>query len=299
MVWYEIFFLLLAIGSGLGIVYFFVKKFPLAARIDPSQLIETKQQAIKKSMLEQRLRRILLDSTKIWRAKSKVLLKALKNILISLYHDLLEKEKQLINKRRQAKSAAVVGMNSLQQRLESLLIQAEEHIKKDEWSEAEKKYLEIISLDPKNIKAFEGLGDIYLELKKYDEAKEVYEYLLKLSTAEAYFHDKLGQVAKAQGHLQEAESQFRLSVETNNQNANYLYNLAEVFVLEGEYDQAVVYFEKALGLEPKNPKYLDALLNISIIRKDKVRAGQILNILAEVNPENKKIPEWQEQIESI
>ncbi len=69
--------------------------------------------------------------------------------------------------------------------------------------------------------------------------------------------------------------------------------------MENEYDQAVEYFEKALALEPKNPKYLDALLNISIIRKDKVRAGQILNVLKEVNPENNKISEWREQIERL
>ncbi len=299
MIWYEIIFLILAIISFIGVAYFFVKKFPLAARIDVNTLIETKQQEIKKNMLEQRLRRVLLDRTKIWREKSKVVLKVLKNILAGMYHDLLEKEKQLLNKRRQAKSVAAVGMTSLQQRLDNLLTLAKEHIKKDELAEAEKKFLEIISLDPKNIDAFEGLGDIYIELKKYDEAKEVFEYLLKLSSAEAYFHDKLGQVSRAQGHLQEAEAQFRISVEMNNQNANYLHNLAEVYVLEAEYDKAVEYFEKALNLEPKNPKYLDALLNISIIRKDKVRAGQVLNVLIEVNPENKKISEWQEQIESI
>lgn len=299
MVWYEIIFLILAIVSLIGVAYFFIRKFPLAARVDIKTLLENKQQEIKKNILEQRLRRVLLDSTKIWREKSKNLLKVLKNILVSLYHDLLEKEKQLLNRRRQAKSVAAVGMTSLQQRLDNLLTQANEHMKKDELAEAEKKFLEIISLDPKNIDAFEGLGDMYVELKKYNEAKEVFEYLLKLSSAEAYFHDKLGQVARAQGHLQEAEAQFRISVETNNQNANYLYNLAEVFVMENEYDKAVEYFEKAFDLEPKNPKYLDALLNISIIRKDKVRAGQILNILVEVNPENKKISEWQEQIESI
>lgn len=299
MVWYEIIFLILAIVSLIGVAYFFIRKFPLAARVDIKTLLENKQQEIKKNILEQRLRRVLLDSTKIWREKSKNLLKVLKNILVSLYHDLLEKEKQLLNRRRQAKSVAAVGMTSLQQRLDNLLTQANEHMKKDELAEAEKKFLEIISLDPKNIDAFEGLGDMYVELKKYNEAKEVFEYLLKLSSAEAYFHDKLGQVARAQGHLQEAEAQFRISVDTNNQNANYLYNLAEVFVMENEYDKAVEYFEKAFDLEPKNPKYLDALLNISIIRKDKVRAGQILNILVEVNPENKKISEWQEQIESI
>ncbi len=299
MLWYEIIFLIIAAFCFAGIVYFLVKKFPLAARVDIANLAETKQQEIKKNMLEQRLRRLLLERTKIWRTKVQALLKVLKNILLGLYHDLLEKEKQLLNKRRQSKSAAVVGMNSLQQRLSDLLIAAQEHMKKDEFVEAERKFLEIISLDPKNIDAFEGLGDIYVELKKYNEAKEVFKFLLRLSNAEAYFHNKLGQVARAQGHLQEAEAQFRLSVETSNQNANYLYNLADVFVMENEYDQAVEYFEKALALEPKNPKYLDALLNISIIRKDKVRAGQILNVLKEVNPENNKISEWREQIESL
>jgi len=299
MTWYEIILLIIS-GISLAVVlYRLVTKFPLAARVDVASLPETKQQTVKKSMLEQRLRRLVMENTKEIRVKSGEILKVLKNILVALYHDLLEKEKQLMNKRRQARSAALVGERSLQQRLENLLSEAQIHFKQDEYTEAEKKFLEVISLDPKNAEAFEGLGDMYQMLRKYNEAKEVFTYLLKLTSAQAYFHDKLGRVAKAQGHLQEAESQFRLSIEMNNQNASYLSDLAEVYEMEEEYDRAAEYLEQAVVIEPHNPKYLDALLNISIIRKDKVRSLQIFNILSQVNPENQKLVDWKEQIESI
>jgi Flp pilus assembly protein TadD len=299
MTWYEIVLLVICGGSLALVVYRLVIKFPLAARVDVANMPETKQQSVKKLMLEQRLRRLVLGRTKIIRQKSGVILKVLKNILVVLYHDLLEKEKELINKRRQASSVVAVGERSLMQRLENLLSEAQMHLKKDEYSSAEKKYLEVISLDPKNVEAFEGLGDMYLTLRKYEEAKEVFTYLLKLTSAQSYFYDKLGKVAKTQGHLQEAESQFRLSVETNNQNASYMSDLAEVYEMEEEFDKAADYLEQAVAIEPHNPKYLDALLNISIIRKDKVRALQIMNILAEVNPENQKLASWKEQIESL
>ncbi len=299
MRWYEIILLLLTLGSFLYLVYKFIKKFPQTARVDVNSLPETKLQALKKNMLDKRLRRKLGAKGEIVWKKLKPVLILLKKIIISLYHDLLEKEKQLRAKRMQSRTATAVGMDSLQQRVGELVKQAKSLFKKDDFIEAEKIFLEVISLDPKNIEAFEGLGDLYLKQKKYNEAKETYNYLLKLSHTEAHYHDKLGKVAKEQGRLQEAEMEFFQSVGLNSQNANYLFDLAEVYILEEEYEKAVEFINKALDLEPNNPKYLDSLLEISIIRKDKVKAGEVLFKLEQVNPENNKISELRQRIEQL
>ncbi len=299
MLWYEIILSLLAIVSLLFIVWKYVSKFPLAARVDLGELPEEKQQSVKQVMLERRLQRKVRERLR----KVKVIVspwwKMLKNIAYNIYQALLEYERNVRAKRLQAKSAVEVGNNSLQQRVELLLSEAEEEMKKDNLLEAEKKLIEVVTLDPKNVKAFAGLGEIYINQRKYKEARETFLYLLKISGADADFYDKLGQIAQAEGKLQEAESHYLKSVDINSQNANFLYHLAEVYQLEGEYDKAVVYLKKTLSLEPNNPRYLDSLLKVSIIRKDKITAKEIFDKLKEVNSENKKLSEFREQIDNL
>jgi len=59
-------------------------------------------------------------------------------------------------------------------------------------SEAEKKFIEIISLDPKNLKAYKGLGQVYLELKEYKQAEQTFMFVLQLEKK----NSKLLQVEK-------------------------------------------------------------------------------------------------------
>lgn len=299
MTWYEIIFLIISLTALAFLAWRYVLKFPLAARVDTDNLPAAKQQQTKKNILDQRLRRFFKNGTKSWRIYSQKLFKVATSLLTNFYHNLLDKERELKAKRLQARRATIVGQSSLDERLRNLIKEAENLFKQDNWLEAEKKYLEMISLDPKSVEAFAGLGDIYLEQRKYQEARETFEYLLRLTHSEAYFYDKLGQVAKAQGRLQEAEAQFMKSVELNNQNASYLFDLAEVYRLEGEHDKTAKYIGQALDLEPNNPRYLDALLEISIIRKDKATAGEVLLRFAKVNPDNQKLPELRQKVEEL
>jgi len=299
MTWYEIILLVIFGASVLLLTFRFVSKFALAARVDVANLPQEKQQSVKKDMIDQRLRRMFSDNLKVLGKYTKPLLQAVVEIVSSVYKKILEKEKQLKTQRLQSQSATEVGISSLQAKIKDLLDQAEELEHKDDLTGAEKKYIELISLDPKNSKAFEGLGDIYMLQKNYNQAKEIFNYLLKITNSDAYFFDKLGQVSQAQGRLQEAENYFSKSIGINSKNANYFCHMAEVFVQEAEYDRAGEFFARALELEPANPKYLDSMLEISIIRKDKVTAGEILSRFEKVNPDNKKLPELRQQVEQL
>jgi len=299
MTWYEIILLIISVSALALLAWRYLLKFPLVARVDADNLPATKQQQTKKNILDQRLRRLFSNKTVNIRQRAKSIIQLLRSLLTGLYHDLLNKERELKAKRMQARTVTAVGQSSLAERIKNLIDEAQELYRQDNLVEAEKRYLEIISLDPKNVPAFEGLGDLYLQQRKYQEARETFDYLLRLTDAEAHFYDKLGQVAKAQGRLQEAEAQFIKSVELNNQNAGYLFDLAEVYRLEGEYDKTADYLKQALAIEPNNPKYLDALLEISIIRKDKAVASEVLLRFMEANPDNQKISEFKQKIEEM
>ena len=139
------------------------------------------------------------------------------------------------------------------------------NINEEEFDKAEKKYIEVISYDPKFVPAYEYLGRLYLRRKDYDLARETFSFLVKLSPKDASVTASLGEVEDALGNL----------------------------------ELAFEYYKKASSLSPKNPKYLDFFIESAIETGNKYEANLALDRLREVNPDNNKIDDFEEQIQNI
>lgn len=143
-----------------------------------------------------------------------------------------------------------------------LIDEAEDLIRQDEFIPAEKKYIEVISHNPKNIDAYEGLGNLYLKSKSYGQARETLSFALKISPDDASVH----------------------------------MSMAELEIHEENNRAALNHLRKCYEKRPKNPKYLDMYLEVALDEKSFDDASIALNVLREVNPENTKIPEWEERL---
>jgi len=117
-------------------------------------------------------------------------------------------------------------------KIKELFTEADELAKKDEFSEAEKKLIEIIGLDSRNMDAFNTLGDIYAEMKNYQEAIQTYEHTLRLIDPEMLV--KIAEI-------------------------NYSIALAAKSI--DDHVASMRSIERALEIEPNNPRYLDFVLN--------------------------------------
>lgn len=146
-----------------------------------------------------------------------------------------------------------------------LLREADELRDRGELEEAERKYVSVVALDPKNVDAYENLGNLYLEMKKYPEAREALQFLLKFRPNDASVRTSMGEVALAEEKL----------------------------------DEAVGHFRRAVDLRPGNPKYLDFLIEAAIRAKDKSAAEHGLKLIKEANPENNKITEWESRVAAL
>ena len=149
--------------------------------------------------------------------------------------------------------------------VDTLLEEAYKFIDEQIWDLAEKKLIQVISLDAHNKDAYEHLGRVYLANKDYESAKETFEYLNKLSVDDPSVIASLGEVAEKLG----------------------------------DTEGCVAYFEKAVELSPKNPKYLDFYLESVIETGDVHTAMNVLDKLIEVNPDNNKIHNFEVRIEDI
>jgi len=273
------------------IIVIAVKKFPLLANLDVDNIPAEKEAKFKERIISNRLKRSFFK----WWFK---LINFLSPIVAKSANFLswsLAKLNKLKNDYKQDPLPAV----NLVQKINQSFNEAEEFKKQGDFINAEKKYIEVISLDSKNIKVFKELGRLYFEQKNYEEAKQTFEHILKLKQDDEDIYASLAEIAKEKGDLKLAEKEYLKILEINKQSAQTYFNLALVYQAIGSLKQAIATINKALKIEPNNPRYLDTMLEISIIIKDKALALDAYKKLMEVNPENQKIEEFKKQIDVL
>jgi len=243
----------------LGIVLY--KKWPQLKIVDPTSDPELQSKQLKRDIMRQRALRV--GDKHVKTIQSSVLSpmqKGLQNAVRRVAGKLTAVERRYQEKQKHE------GGTALDKETVKRLIEEGKKLTSEEmWDSAERKFIEVISSDPKNVDAYEELGWLYFSKKDYDLARETFTFLLKLSPKDA-------SVTAALGELEE-----RL----------------------GNHEGALVRFKKAVKLSPKNPKYLDFLITCAIHVGDRHLADTTLDRLRQVNPDNAKIVDFEEQIAEL
>jgi tetratricopeptide (TPR) repeat protein len=286
---YNIIPLLLILISLSVIIVIVSRKFSVLAALDVESIPAEKEAKFKERIISNRLKRSII---KYWSGLTRILMPLGK--LISDYF------KTKLQKLHQVKNVYQVNERvDSPETIDQLFSQAEELRKRDDLGSAEKKYIEIIGLDSKNLRAFKELGRVYFEKKEFEEAKQTFEHILKLKEDDEDIYENLAKIAKEKGDLNEARDEYLKSININEQNAQTYFNLTEVYQAMGKMPEAISTLEKALKIEPANPRYLDTMLEISIIIKDKALASSAYKNLLKANPENNKLEEFKRQIDEL
>ena len=286
---YTILPLILIVASLAVIIYFTIKKFPALASLDVSNIPAEKEARIKQRILSSRLKRSILKwntrFARIWRP----LTDGFSNFFRWIY-------RQLIDLKEGYKIQPVVLPEDIEKNIQMLFEEAENLRRQNELAAVEKKLIEIISLEPKSIKAFKLLAQLYFERKELEEAKQTFEHILKLHEGDEEAHEGLAQIATRSGNLEIAKEEYLTSLGFDKQRSQTCYNLALVYEEMNNQPEALATVKQALLLEPMNPRYLDTALRLSIMLKDKEFALESYEALKKSNPDNQKLAEFNEQI---
>jgi tetratricopeptide (TPR) repeat protein len=234
-----------------------VRRFPSLAIIDLGTITKEREAEVKGKIISDRLGRKISKAWRIFLNLARPVLKFSKIKFGDLYERVL-----ILEKHYQEKGSKLLEAKGLDLKIKLLFNEAEELAKKDNPLEAEKRYIEIISLDKKNLRAYEKLGNLYLSMRKQAEAEEIFNFILKYNPSDA----------------------------------SVLVSLGELVSSQGNPAGALNYFERAVAIRPNNPKYLDFLIETSIITGNKDLARKTLDRLAQVNPDNQKLLEFKKRI---
>ncbi|MEA2088976.1 MAG: tetratricopeptide repeat protein [Patescibacteria group bacterium] len=277
------------------ILFIIIRKFPTISSIDIESLPKEQQDRLREKIVIDRIKRRLKKLAVLNRIFFVDKLSGLiKKKFKTLYDKLLDLEKIYKFKPKMEHFKIKHKNNS-----EDILEEAKLLLADNNLEEAEKKFVEAIGLNPQNIKAYKGLGKIYLELKQYEQAKEVFEHIIKLDDKDSYAYFALGEINSNKGDIICARENFLKAVELKKHDAPMLIELAKVCQILGYNEEAQSHLKEAVNVDPNNPKYLDYLIKASIDLKDKNLAENILYKLEKINPENNKIEEYKKDIKEL
>lgn len=258
----------------LGIAVILVRRFPQATIVDTSALPEERDLDRKRVLIERRVKRRVTQwwkrvaaawSPRVWSVRN-------------AYRKLVSRVLRLDYKYRRRAPTALRPEAALR-KVAALLRSAEEHIAAERYHEAERDLLHVLRLDPRRRDAYELLGGLYMADRQYAQAKETYGFLVTMLT-------------KGVG------DEFPEGVDLVDVATQYVRYGSACAAL-GERGKALEAYEMAVSLEPSNPRYLDLLLEQCILEGDRMRATELIETLRAVNPENKKVTQFEERIRAM
>lgn len=267
---YDLIPILILLGCMVALAAIVVRKLPQLKTLDVETLPAELERRLKQRLLTRRLQRHVESLGRMASTVLRPLVVRLLQLLKRWYRRVLELEAKYRKPATPQKTVPLLFGS------QALLAAATELRAGNDLRAAEEKLVQVIGIDPRNVSAYEALGEIYLALRDWAKARDVYQYLSKLLRR-----------TKALGNG------------TAHRLASCYLNLAVTHQELGHQAQALQYARKAVAVEPTNPRVLDFQLKISILLKDKALALTTWEALRQADPENAKLPELRQQIDEL
>jgi tetratricopeptide (TPR) repeat protein len=292
--WISIIAGLALIGSVVGILTIVSKKFPQLSLIDADSLPEEQHRQRKREIVAARVNRAALAGWQKAAASLAQPLVRLRDGFRRQFKKLLTMDKQFRNeglaRAKNERREAVVA---------KMMTQAEKLVEQGKFGEAEKKYIEALSIDERFKPAYRGLGELCMSQKRYHRAVETYAFLVKLTVRESCDQTVTDLMGVPVPRHEAFSEQCAASPAAHAEIAKRYAELAAANQADGKTTAGRVALETAVAFEPSNPKYLDLLVEACILEGDQERAYEALAELREANPENAKVEAYGERIAAL
>jgi len=270
--------ILLSAVAVIAVIVF--RKLPVLRTLDVSTVPEAQTARVRDRILLERIKRQTKFGEKIMKERAAPVFAKLFGLVKKLFKKIYELEQKYQQQAFSKTSLSPAEMNS---KLKGLFEETYGLLKSDRYSEAEKFLIEIVSLDPKNIEAYELLASVYSHLKEFKQELEIRQFIVKLKTKTAKVIVKETESGQKVKTLDNAHSV-----------AESYFDVGGVYQKLDKFDQSLINYQRALELEPNNPKFLDNTIELSIQLKNKDLGWTLFKRLEETNPDNQKLREYRE-----
>jgi tetratricopeptide (TPR) repeat protein len=152
-------------------------------------------------------------------------------------------------------------------------------IENEQFSEAARRYGDLIALYPENPYYYSGQGLMYLRLKQYSNAIDTFIKGLKSSPDENELLVSLGYGYLLNKDLEQAKTVLSQALERDKKDAEAIAGLGRVYALEDDDYEAEILYRQALAINPTNESALSFYSALLLKQK---RYGDALEILTQL-----------------
>ncbi len=118
------------------------------------------------------------------------------------------------------------------------------------YDRAAEAYAHVLKLDPNNLDALRGIGDVYYDRNKYDEAIAAYEHYLKQKPKDPEVLTDLGTMYLYTGNADQAIVQYKKAIALEPDLYQAYYNMGVAYGEQGDKGNAAIVLTKAISLAP-------------------------------------------------
>ncbi len=150
-------------------------------------------------------------------------------------------------------------------------------------------YEKAIKLYPKDMRNYERLSTIYVDLKKFSLAKRVLAQAVKDPAAPAHLNRILADIYAKSGQAKQAIAKYEAFLKKNPTDKNTLYNLGSLYFAQKSYDKALPHLERASKTMTDNS---DIFYSLGVIYSEKnnfAKAATYLKTAYQLNSSDIKI----------
>ncbi len=253
MTWILVFLVVTSVVV-VGVVFF--RKVPHLRVIDVASIPKERERKIKEQIILSRFQRA--TGAKLQRVGKTF--SQLIQLLSKQGRRIVQKLYRLEQYYQKLKRTADEGVHAYSDEvIRTRLEEAQALIRQEEFIPAEKIFIDIISHNPKSVDGYEALGNMYIVSGQLEQARETLQFALRLSPDDASVN----------------------------------VSLAEIEIKRGEPKAALPFLRRAVAKRSKNPRYLDYYIETALDVGSLKDAREGIQSLKEVNPENKKIEEFE------
>lgn len=263
MITYIILISIIVITVGV-LVFFYMKNKSKLASLDLESMKGHRHKEVKKRVVETRMERKYSGFKNKVKPVFDKIFKPVRKFFQDIYTKIMRLERKY--KEEEKKEPKTLEEKEIvRQNINQMISDGGSMMEKEDFAGAEKKFIEVLSIDPQNPNAYKKLSDVYFAQKDYEHAKETLEFLININPNDEKIWRDIG----------------------------------KVMVAQDKKDEGLKNYQKAMELAPNNPKNIVLVLEIALDIKDKVVANDALNKLKEVNPDNQKLDEYLEKFENL
>lgn len=284
-----------ALVSIAVIAALFLRHWKEVRLLDPNSIAEERERRKRDELLLQRLHRIGSEKATPWSLAVRHLIVGAKTVYHAAYVRLIKLERFY----KQATSPLAILAPSVKDRVKLILDDARSLARDMKWADAERRYLEALTIDKRSFEAYKGLGILYLKQKLYPQATETFTFILKSNKADDLVFSGLAEIAEAEGDLVKAEEMRLKALEYNPRLPHLHAELAHFYVRQGKADRAWVYAQKSTELDPKSVRYLEISLETAVLLGERGEARKRYDKLRLLSQDRVKLDAYKEKIEAM